>query len=763
MAPFPTTSLLDNFNRANNDIAVGNSNWNGTPWGFIASPSILSNQVVDQTGSGSNGSWNTQFGPDCEVYLTIRVLPPFDSGNGILVCARFTNQSTTGNGYCLQVFPKASSNNFQLYKGNWNTGFTLITQATYTSLAIGSSIGLEIIGNQLKMFYKLAAGSWTQVGSTATDNTYTAAGYIGFGLLPGSAGEVDDFSGGTYVGNQALSGTDSGVGTDTGSKFTQGAPTGSEIGSLVDATSSLTVGITRTESITGTDVQGISKSPDYPDFTLELSTSYPSGAQTWNIIDDELISLTIERGRQRELDRVEAGRMEVVLRNDKRKYDPVNTASPYYPNLLPMRRIRFRAAWQSVTYYLFDGYVESYDQNVEGFSGATTTIRAVDAFEIFVRRYLKPGAPFVTTILNIANANITYTGKAGTTPARFNPFHPGYVVPQKSFGSDLSIQYHAQQGLDNRPLVMNLDDSAKQIQIFLATDNSSNNISRASDVVTAVNGSQFSYMVKAALAVGNNGNGIIGADGVSGHLGPYQLAGGYQSERSDLRIKRVLDEIGWSATDRVIDTGAQTLGATHFEVADKMTALQHMQDVTEAERGVFFVDGQNRAVFQNGSHRAGTTSQATFSDKPGAGEFPYETIVMNYDKDFIYNYVTVEREGGTPKVASDSSSITNYMQRELSLSLLVATDTACQNIANAILGRYSNPALRFDSITMKTLGVLNPMWPQVLGRELGDQITVERTPPGGGPQIVQQSIIESISITLEAPYIWETTWQLSPL
>ncbi|HEY7418595.1 MAG TPA: hypothetical protein VH593_25685, partial [Ktedonobacteraceae bacterium] len=439
--PFPTTPVLDNFNRANGGVG---SAWTGPAWQASAYPLIASNRIV-RTGAGYGGiSWNAgTFGPDTEVYITCGVKPTADVGCFLII----KSPVLTGqySGYRLDCYPNHSSGQFILYRVDNNTLTQLgtVTQA----ITAGDSWGLETIGTSFRVCYKAAAGAWTYIGSTFTDTTYNNAGYIGVMLASDSTAAYDDFGGGTAVVNQTKTGTDSGTGTETGSKFATGAPFVAEAGSFTEA-ATLKSTYVDTELFDSDDLATAVKTLNWPSIGVELSTSNPTAVPTWNNITADVISLSIRRGRQRELDRIEAGTLEVVLRGDDREYDPLNTASPYYPNLYPMRRIRVWATWQSTTYYLFDGYIQSFDQEVTGFSEAKTTISATDGFEVLIRRYLKPGPPFVQTILNISNANILFTGKGGGSGiARPNPFHPHYVPPNQSYGSDLSIVMHARQGL----------------------------------------------------------------------------------------------------------------------------------------------------------------------------------------------------------------------------------------------------------------------------------------------------------------------------
>lgn len=68
------------------------------------------------------------------------------------------------------------------------------------------------------------------------------------------------------------------------------------------------------------------------------------------------------RGRDFELNRITAGTTTLRLRNVDGRFDPLNTAGPYFGSLKPLRPVRISAVWQGVTYYLFQGNVLAWPQ-----------------------------------------------------------------------------------------------------------------------------------------------------------------------------------------------------------------------------------------------------------------------------------------------------------------------------------------------------------------------------------------------------------------
>jgi hypothetical protein len=198
---FPTTGVLDNFNRA--DAPLGAS-WSQGPLNFAANAglTIASNVVARGTQASDfrqDSYWNpSTFGPACEVHCKITTVDTVD-GQGITLFARFVNiGSGTSDGYGLGV--EGDGTNMarwviQRYtNGAWEANLGApVTQ----TVAAGDSVGLESVGSTLNAYHKPAAGSWTLLFSR-TDATYAAAGNVGLSMA-GTTVRVDDFGGGTLI------------------------------------------------------------------------------------------------------------------------------------------------------------------------------------------------------------------------------------------------------------------------------------------------------------------------------------------------------------------------------------------------------------------------------------------------------------------------------------------------------------------------------------------------------------------------------------
>lgn len=218
----------------------------------------------------------------------------------------------------------------------------------------------------------------------------------------------------------------------------------------------------------------------------------------------------------------------------------------------------------------------------------------------------------------------------------------------------------------------------------------------------------------------------------------------WPQEASGTRIGRLLDLAGWTG-GRSIDTGQETIQAAAAGDLDGQDALSHAFQIADTEPGFLYVDGAGTFVFQDRHHRLVdpyTTSQATFSDDPAAGEILYSSLEMQQSR--IVNVWRVTRAGGSEQVAEDSTSISLYGRLEASLQTLHASDGRALDMAQWRLQQTKDPHDRFVSMVIEPLED-STVWQAALGLELGDRVTIVRTPPGGSEQIVQDGNIEAVT------------------
>jgi hypothetical protein len=105
-------------------------------------------------------------------------------------------------------------------------------------------------------------------------------------------------------------------------------------------------------------------------------------------ISDITLAISIRRGRNRILNKFEAGTATVVIGDSTGDWNPSNALSIYYGKLVPLRKIRIWADYDDGfgvdRYYLFSGYITNYDTTFGlGVDDVNkVTIKCVDGFRL---------------------------------------------------------------------------------------------------------------------------------------------------------------------------------------------------------------------------------------------------------------------------------------------------------------------------------------------------------------------------------------------
>lgn len=229
-------------------------------------------------------------------------------------------------------------------------------------------------------------------------------------------------------------------------------------------------------------------------------------------------------------------------------------------------------------------------------------------------------------------------------------------------------------------------------------------------------------------------------------------------ETTGARINRILDNAGWPASLRSIATGKTTVQSTDLS----SNAWTEILLTADTEIGEVYFDPANRLVFRNRhailTETRSATSQATFGDQ--TGELGFDEIGVANDDTQVRNIVRISRVGGTVQVKQDTDSQAKYQRKTWGRSdLIMQTDVEAADYAAYVLSLSKTAELRFTSLRINPVDDPNNLWPHVLGRELGDRITVKLTPPGGGARIVRDVFIRGIRHDIGAAS-WLTTWSL---
>jgi hypothetical protein len=102
-------------------------------------------------------------------------------------------------------------------------------------------------------------------------------------------------------------------------------------------------------------------------------------------VSNQVDGVTTRRGRNAEADQFQTGTCTLRIVDQTGDFNPMNTASPYYGLLDPMRKLQITATHLGITYPIFSGFITGYDTLTPQEAGVDvvyTTITAVDAFRL---------------------------------------------------------------------------------------------------------------------------------------------------------------------------------------------------------------------------------------------------------------------------------------------------------------------------------------------------------------------------------------------
>jgi hypothetical protein len=229
-----------------------------------------------------------------------------------------------------------------------------------------------------------------------------------------------------------------------------------------------------------------------------------------------------------------------------------------------------------------------------------------------------------------------------------------------------------------------------------------------------------------------------------------------EGELSGARISRILTA-AWSGGS-VVYSGQVAMQATTLAG----NALRQIEDVVTAEGGSWFVRQNGSFEFEDRTtllvRPQSTTSQCTFSD---ASLFVRNVELPTTSDEQLINRATYTRTGGIPQTANDSGSQSLYgIADEVQSDLPALYDVDVMAAAEYTVARFAQPEYRVQSLTIDPNVAPSLMWPQALGRQIHDRVTVSVYNARSAQTVAHDAFIEGVAHRF-GQNRWATTFYLS--
>ena len=205
------------------------------------------------------------------------------------------------------------------------------------------------------------------------------------------------------------------------------------------------------------------------------------------------------------------------------------------------------------------------------------------------------------------------------------------------------------------------------------------------------------------------------------------VASATAGQTTGTRIEKILDQVDFPLSMRIIDAGSTTVQADPATTRSSLSALQ----VAEfTEQGAFFVRADGEVEFKDRNDVVGSLAAAPIQFNQTTG-IPYADLKYAFDDKLIINSATMTRVGGTTISSTDADSIAKYFPHGMNVENLIAqTDAQVQQIADIYVATRKETTIRIDAMTVD---LLDPAVPTdtIIGLDYFDNVEITNIQPDG--------------------------------
>jgi hypothetical protein len=205
------------------------------------------------------------------------------------------------------------------------------------------------------------------------------------------------------------------------------------------------------------------------------------------------------------------------------------------------------------------------------------------------------------------------------------------------------------------------------------------------------------------------------------------IASSGAGQTTGTRIGKILDQVDFPSSMRIVDTGQTTCQADPGTVRSSLQALQ----VAEfTEQGSLFVRADGELEFKDRADVVGSLAPAPIQFNQTTG-IPYSNLKFAFDDKLIINQATMKRIDGTVQSANNVDSIAKYFPHGMNAENLVAqTDAQVLDIAKIYVATRAETTIRIDAMTVD---LLDPNVPTdtMIGLDYFDNVEITNVQPDG--------------------------------
>lgn len=552
------------------------------------------------------------------------------------------------------------------------------------------------------------------------------------------------------------------------------------------------------------------------------NTQYLLGGLTWLDMSAYVYSVSTERGRNRELDRFNAGTFTVSLRNDGRVFDPYNYTSPFSGYIIPRKQLRVSV--DGVVQFLGTVTDWSFDYEVGGVSTATVT--GTDDFaklaQLNVRDFTPPEE------LTGARVDRVLGKTVPAWPAAQRSIDTGTSTVNTDAVQDVSAMDYLQKVVDSeqgylyigKDGVLNFRDRNTTPKTSGSSTLVRTNYAKWNTVLgnatyftfENANYNGISWLTTSAYPSGKvlrHGIGTkYGVDilqvldtpitALTPYLFSVYVTPSYASQVSLGVLWQTAGggDISYSfGTETSISAGTPTLLKEYFtapataakcvirvrftdSAAGFYDYIEFSSFMIEANTSTYtsYFDGnypQSLEYYYNWDLSAGSANAAPSRKYQVSGaltqnifddqgvHIPYMSAAVNYGSEQLINEAVVNATVGT-RTASNTTSQFAYGLSSISVDTVLSTAAQLTSVASWLVRRFKDPEYRFEAVTVNVDSLNATNRAAVLAMDIATIAEMQFTPNQTGSPIVQRCMVIGIKHDI-TPDRHDVTFQFQQL